>query len=154
MSTRFVANSTTDVSRMFLLFSGRYIFVFLMQRDANMISPYNCRALYTDIWVTQLIRISVTQKASQTWTLARMFADSSPFISYELNGFGSIFWWRVCERFIFLLPFTQVSKVAEEQIKQAEKTQLQVSVEKTPLLQDDSEDTASTSYYLGNEVRN
>ena len=48
MSTRFVANSTTEVSRMFLLFSGRYIFVFLMQRDANMISPYNCRALYTD----------------------------------------------------------------------------------------------------------
>ena len=49
MSTRFVANSTTDVSRMFLLFSGRYIIVFLMQRDANMISPYNCRALYTDM---------------------------------------------------------------------------------------------------------
>ena len=49
MSTRFVANSTTDVSRMFLLFSGRYIFVFLMQRDANMISPYNYRALYTDM---------------------------------------------------------------------------------------------------------
>ncbi|XP_073255568.1 uncharacterized protein [Porites lutea] len=45
----------------------------------------------------------------------------------------------------------QVSKVVEEQIKQAEKTQLQVSMEKTPLLQDDSEDTASTSYYLGNE---
>lgn len=83
-----------------------------------------------------------------------MFGDSSPFISYELNGFGSIFWWRVCERFIFLFPFTQVSKVAEEEIKQAEKTQLQVSVEKTPLLQDDKEDTESTSYYLGNEVRN
>ena len=44
--------------------------------------------------------------------------------------------------------------MAEEQIKQAEKTQLQVSVENTPLLQDDSEDTASTSYYLGKEVRN
>ena len=44
--------------------------------------------------------------------------------------------------------------MAEEQIKQAEKTQLQVSVEKTPLLQDGSEDTESTSYYLGNEVRN
>lgn len=54
---------------------------------------------------------------------------------------------------IFLLPFAQVSKVAKEQIKQAEKTQLQVSVEKTPLLQDNSEDTASTSYYLGSEVR-
>ena len=36
--------------------------------------------------------------------------------------------------------------MAEEQIKQAEKTQLQVSVEKTPLLQNDSEDTASTSF--------
>ena len=82
-----------------------------------------------------------------------MFADSSPFISYELNGLGSIFWRRVCEGFIFLLPFTQVSKVAKEQIKQAEKTQLQVRVEKTPLLQDNSEDTASTSYYLGSEVR-
>lgn len=44
--------------------------------------------------------------------------------------------------------------MAEEEIKQAEKTQLQVSVEKTPLLQDDEEDTESTSYYLGNEVRN
>ena len=153
MSTRFVANSTTDVSRMFLLFSGRYIFVFLMQRDANMISPYNCRALYTDMGNTVNQNICHA-KSLPTWTLARMFADSSPFISYELNGFGSIFWRRVCERFIFLLPFTQVSKVAKEQIKQAEKTQLQVSVEKTPLLQDDSEDTASTSYYLGNEVRN
>ena len=153
MSTRFVANSTTDVSRMFLLFSGRYIFVFLMQRDANMISLYNCRALYTDMGNTVNQNICHA-KSLPTWTLARMFADSSPFISYELNGFGSIFWWCVCERFIFLFPFTQVSKVAEEQIKQAEKTQLQVSVEKTPLLQDDSEDTASTSYYLGNEVRN
>ena len=45
--------------------------------------------------------------------------------------------------------------MAKEQIKLAEKTQLQVSMEKkTPLLQDNSEDTASTSYYLGNEVRN
>ena len=44
--------------------------------------------------------------------------------------------------------------MAKEQIKQAEKTQLQVGVEKTPLLQDNCEDTASTSYYLGNEVRN
>ena len=43
--------------------------------------------------------------------------------------------------------------MAKEQIKQAEKTQLQVNVEKTPLLQDNSEDTASTSYYLGSEVR-
>ena len=153
MSTRFVANSTTDVSRMFLLFSGRNIFVFLMQRDANMISPYNCRALYTDMGNTVNQNICHA-KSLPTWTLARMFADSSPFISYELNGFGSIFWWCVCERFIFLFPFTQVSKVAEEQIKQAEKTQLQVSVEKTPLLQDTSEDTASTSYCLGNEVRN
>ena len=66
----------------------------------------------------------------------------------------SIFWRRVCERLIFLLPFTQVSKVVKEQIKQAEKTQLQVSMEKTPLLQDTSEDTASTSCYLDNEVRN
>ena len=44
--------------------------------------------------------------------------------------------------------------MAKEQIKQAEKTHLQVNMEKTPLLQDNSEDTASTSYYLGNEVRN
>ena len=43
--------------------------------------------------------------------------------------------------------------MAKEQIKQAEKTQLQVRVEKTPLLQDNSEDTASTSYHLGSEVR-
>ncbi|XP_073254702.1 uncharacterized protein [Porites lutea] len=45
----------------------------------------------------------------------------------------------------------QVSKVAKEQIKQAGKTQLQVSMEKTPLLQDTSGDTASTSCYLDNE---
>ena len=44
--------------------------------------------------------------------------------------------------------------MAKEQIKQAEKTQLHVSMEKTPLLQDTSEDTASTSCYLDNEVRN
>ena len=45
--------------------------------------------------------------------------------------------------------------MAKEQIKQAGKTQLQVSMEKTPLLQDTSAsgDTASTSCYLDNEVR-
>ena len=83
-----------------------------------------------------------------------MFAYSSPFISYEFNGWTLFFWRCVCERFIFLLSFTQVSKVAKEQIKQAEDSQLQVSMEKTPLLQDASEDPASTSYYLGNKVRN
>ena len=149
MSTRFVANSMTDVSVIF-----RPLYLCSSCRGPPTWCRHTIAELYTLIWVTQLVRISVTQKASQTWTLARMFADSSPFISYELNGFGSIFWRRVCERFIFLLPFTQVSKVAKELIKQAEKTQLQVSVEKTPLYKDNSEDTASASYYLGNEVRN
>lgn len=149
MSTRFMANSMTDVSVIF-----RPLYLCSSCRGPQPWCRHTIAELYTLVWVTQLIRISVTQKAFQTWTLARMFADSSPFISYELNGFGSIFWRRVCERFIFLPPFTQVSKVAKEQIKQAKKTQLQVSVEKTPLLQDNSEDTASTSYYLGNEVRN
>ena len=102
----------------------------------NMVSPYSCTALRS--WVTRFIRLSVTQKTAQTWVLARLFAHSSSFISFELNGFDSIFWRRVCERFIFLLPFTQMSKVAKEQIKQEEKTQLQVSMEKSPLLQDTS----------------
>ena len=66
MSTRFVANSMTDVSMMFLLFSGRYIFVFLLQRDANMISPYNCRALYTDMGNT------VNQNICQAKSLSDM----------------------------------------------------------------------------------
>ena len=150
MSTRFMANSMTDVSVIF-----RPLYLCSSCRGPQPWCRHTIAELYTLIWVTQLIRISVTQNSSQTWTLARMFADSSPFISYELNCFGSIFWRRACERFIFLLPFIQVSKVAKEQIKLAEKTQLQVSMEKkTPLLQDNSEDTASTSYYLGNEVRN
>ena len=40
----------------------------------------------------------------------------------------SIFWRRDSEKFIFLLPFPQISRVAKEQIKQAERTQLQVSI--------------------------
>ncbi|KAM7426095.1 hypothetical protein ABFA07_022574 [Porites harrisoni] len=43
----------------------------------------------------------------------------------------------------------QVSKLAKKQIKQAEKIQLNMEI--TPLLQDNSEDTASTSYHLGDE---
>ena len=77
-----------------------------------------------------------------------------PFHLLWIEWLDFIFWRCVCERFIFLLSFTQISKVAKKQIKQAEKTQLQVSMEKTPLLQDASEDTASTSYYLGDKVRN
>ena len=53
-------------------------------------------------------------------------------------------------RFLNLFISTQVSKLAKKQIKQAEKIQL--SMEMTPLLQDNSEDTASTSYHLGDEV--
>ena len=53
-------------------------------------------------------------------------------------------------RFRNLFISTQVSKLAKKQIKQAEKIQL--SMEMTPLLQDNSEDTASTSYHLGDEV--
>ncbi|CAH3024374.1 unnamed protein product, partial [Porites evermanni] len=52
-------------------------------------------------------------------------------------------------RFLNLFISTQVSKLAKKQIKQAEKIQL--SMEMTPLPQDDSEDTASTSYHLGDE---
>ncbi|CAH3185149.1 unnamed protein product [Porites lobata] len=51
--------------------------------------------------------------------------------------------------FLNLFISTQVSKLAKKQIKQAEKIQL--SMEMTPLLQDNSEDTASTSYHLGDE---
>ena len=53
-------------------------------------------------------------------------------------------------RFLNLFISTQVSKLAKKQIKQAEK--IQSSMEMTPLLQDNSEDTASTSYHLGEEV--
>ncbi|CAH3177917.1 unnamed protein product [Porites evermanni] len=51
--------------------------------------------------------------------------------------------------FLNLFISTQVSKLPKKQIKQAEKIQL--SMEITPLLQDNSEDTASTSYHLGDE---
>ena len=53
-------------------------------------------------------------------------------------------------RFRNLFISTQVSKLAKKQIKQAEKIQL--SMEMTPLLRYNSEDTASTSYHLGDEV--
>ena len=102
---------------------------------------------------------TVNENICQTKSLSDMNLGKNVciFISFYLLWIecsDSIFWRRVCERLIFLLPFTQVSKVAKEQIKQAEKTQLQVSMEKTPLLQDTSEDTVSTSCYLDNEVRN
>ena len=71
------------------------------------------------------------EKTAQTGILARLFA--SPLDSWS-NLFIS----------------TQVSKLAKKQIKQAEKIQL--SMEITPLLQDNSEDTVSTSYHLGDEV--
>ena len=53
-------------------------------------------------------------------------------------------------RFLNLFISTQVSKLAKKQIKQAENIQL--SMEMTLLLKDNSEDTASTSYHLGDEV--
>ena len=119
MSTRFVANSMADVSVAFRP-------LYLCSSCGG--TPTWCRntiaELYTLIWVTQLIRISVTQKVSQTWTLATMFAHR--FISFHLlwiEWFWLFFLRCVCERFIFLLPSTQVSKVAKEQIKRAEKTQ-------------------------------
>ena len=71
------------------------------------------------------------EKNAQTWFLARLFA-------YPLDSWSNLF------------ISTQVSKLAKKQIKQAEKIQL--SMEMTPLLQDNSEDTASTSYHLGEEV--
>ena len=49
-----------------------------------------------------------------------------------------------------LLISTQVSKLAKKQIKKAKKIQL--SMEMTTLLRDDSKGTASTSYYLGDKV--
>ena len=76
-------------------------------------------------------RKKANEKTAQTRNLARLFA-------YPLDSWSNLF------------ISTQFSKLAKKQIKQAEKIQL--SMEMTPLLQDNSEDTASTSYHLGDEV--
>ena len=110
---------------MFLLVSGRHICV--PQRDVNMAASQN-KAL--QIWVTHFSEYLPNEKTAQTRILARLFAYSF--------------------RFLNLFISTLVSKLAKKQIKQAEKIQL--SMEMTPLLQDNSEDTVSTSYHLSDEV--
>ena len=101
--------------------------------------PYLCssegrqhgRRFAVQLWVTHFSEYLANEKTAQTWILARLFW-------YPLDSWSNLF------------ISTQVSKLAKKQIKQAEKIQL--SMEMTPLLQDNSKDTASTSYHLGDEV--
>ena len=138
--------------QVFLLFSGRYICVPLTEVRQHGVSIPLRSSMKMDNTVHQ--NICHTKNRSdmiESWQdCLHIHLLPSPLNWIVLT----LFFDGVCERFIFLLPFTQMSKVANEQIKQAEKTQLQVSMEKTPLLQDTSEDTVPTSYYLGIEVRN
>lgn len=138
--------------QVFLLFSGRYICVPHAEGRQHGVSIQLQSSIKLDNTVHQ--NICHTKNRSdmiESWQdCLHIHLLSSPLNWIVLT----LFFDGVCERFIFLLPFSQMNKVAKEQIKKVEKTQLPMSMEKTPLLQDTSEDTASTSYYLGNEVRN
>ena len=116
---------STRFMAMFLLVFGHHICV--PQRDANMagVSKQSSRNLGNTF-----LRIPRKRKNCTALNLSKTFCKSL--------------------RFLNLFISTQVRKLAKKQIKQAEKIQL--SMEITPLLQDNSEDTASTSYHLGDEV--
>ena len=116
---------STRFMAMFLLVSGRHICVH--QRDANMAGVSKPSSINL---CNTLLRIPRKRKNRTDLNLSKTFCISL--------------------RLLNLFISTQVSKLAQKQIKQAEKIQL--SMEMTPLLQDNSEDTASTSYHLGDEV--
>ena len=116
---------STRFMTMFVLVSGRQICV--PQWDANMASV--SKPGFINLGNT-FLRIRRKRENRTDLNLSKFFCISI--------------------RFRNLFISTQVSKLAKKQIKQAEKIQL--SMEMTPLLQDNSEDTASTSYHLGEEV--
>ena len=116
---------STRFMAMFLLVSGRHICV--PQRDANMAGLSKQSSINLG---NTLLRIPRKRKNRTDLNLNKTFCISL--------------------RFLNLFISTQVSKLAKKQIKQAEKIQL--SMEMTPLLRDNSEDTASTFYHLGDEV--
>ena len=110
---------------LFLSVFGRHICV--PQRDANMAGVSKQSSINLG---NTFLRIPRKRKNCKTLNLSKTFCISL--------------------RFLNLFISTQVRKLANKQIKQAAKIQL--SMEITPLLQDKSEDTASTSYHLGDEV--
>ena len=117
--------TSTRFMAMFLLVSGRHICV--PQRDANMAGVSKQSSINLG---NTFLRIPRKRKNRTDLNLSKTFCISL--------------------RFLNLFISTRVSKLAKKQIKQAEKIQL--SMEMTPLLKDNSEDTASTSDHLGDEV--
>ena len=116
---------STRVMTMFLLVSGRHICV--PQRDANMAGVSKPSSINLG---NTFLRIPRKRKNRSDLNLSETFCISLKFLNLFIS--------------------TLVSKLAKKQIKQAEK--IQSSMEMTPLLQDNSEDTALTSYHLGEEV--
>ena len=116
---------STRFMAMFLLVSGRHICV--PQRDANTASVSKPSSINLG---NTFLRIPRKRKNRSDRNLSETFCISLKFLNLFIS--------------------TLVSKLAKKQIKLAEKIQL--SMEMTPLLQDNSEDTASTSYHLGEEV--
>ncbi|CAH3192268.1 unnamed protein product, partial [Porites evermanni] len=88
---------------------------------------------------------SKAQKAEFTFEIEQM-----KLLGSHKNVVSMVGCYTIQEKMSLVIEY--VPCVAKEQIKQAEKTQLPVSMEKTPLLQDTSEGTASTSCYLDNET--
>ena len=118
---------STPFMAMFLLVFGRHICV--PQRDTNMAGVSKQRSINLG---NTFLRIPRKRKRCTDLNRSTTFA-------YPLDSLSNLF------------ISTQVSKLAKKQIKKAKKIQL--SMEMTPLLRDDSKGTASTSYYLGDEVR-
>ena len=116
---------STRFMAMFLLVSGRHICV--PQRDANTASVSKPSSINLG---NTFLRIPRKRKNRSDRNLSETFCISLKFLNLFIS--------------------TLVSKLAKKQIKLAEKIQL--SMEMTPLLQDNSEDTASTSYHLGDKV--
>ena len=116
---------STRFMAMFLLVSGRHICV--PQRDANTAGVSKPSSINLG---NTFLRIPRKRKNRSDLNLSETFCISLKFLNLFIS--------------------TLVSKLAKKQIKQVEKIQL--SMEMTPLLQDNSEDTASTSYHLGEEV--
>ena len=116
---------STRFMAMFLLVSGRHICV--PQREANMAGVSKPSSINLG---NTFLRIPRKRKNRSDRNLSETFCISLKFLNLFIS--------------------TLVSKLAKKQIKQAEK--IQSSMEMTPLLQDNSEDTASTSYHLGEEV--
>ena len=116
---------STRFMAMFLLVSGRHICV--PQRDANMAGVSKQSSVNLG---NTFLRIPRKRKNCTALNLSETFCKSL--------------------RFLNLFISTQVRKLAKKQIKQAEKIQLNMEI--TPLLQDNSEDTVSTSYHLGDKV--